>query len=159
MKDKTESIWGLPGWCAGSISSRRLCLPGRAWLQSDATSLLLKSDSFQKEGTVLEWYSFPFWQDHLGKVSMGREMSFRHIWKVCPQRLCVCLCHLQNYAAHYRQATKRWPHDFQCVHPRVWPTLLGEQRLCQRYWHPKWVKGSQYRVFLPIKESEQSKLV
>lgn len=135
MMDKAESMWGLPGWSAGSISCRWLCLPAWAWLQREATPLLLKSDSFHKEETVLEWCLLPFWQDHLGKVSMGREMSFRRIWKVCPQRLCVCLCHLQNYAGHYRQATKRWSHDFQWVHPRVRPTLPGEKGrtlLCQK---------------------------
>lgn len=34
-----------------------------------STSLLIKPDHFHKEGTVLE----RVWQDHLGKVSMGRK--------------------------------------------------------------------------------------
>lgn len=92
---------------------------------------------------------------------MGREMSFWCIWKVCSQRLCVCLCHLQNYAGYYRQATKRWSHDFQCVHPRVQPTLLGEQR--QNTTIHKGTqneqKSFQCGVSLSIKEGKKSKLV
>lgn len=153
-------MWGLPGWGADSISCRQLHLPVWAWLQSEATSLLLKSDSFHKEETVLEWCLLPSDRIILARSVWEGRWFFRHMWKVHPQRLCVCLCHLQNYAGHYRQATKRWSHDFQCVHPRVQPTLPGEQR--QNIAMPKGTqneqKGSQYGVFLSIKEGEKSKL-
>lgn len=128
----------LPGWSSGSkrlfqvsISCRWLPFPGWAWIQSAATSLLIKLDQFHKEGTVLYRCLLPFWQGPLGKVSMKWKMSFWHIWKGnLPQLSSMALClplSFENYAGHYSQADKRWSHNFRCAHPKVWPILLGKQ--------------------------------
>lgn len=135
--------------------------PGWVWLQSEATSLLLKSDSFHKEGTVLEWCLLPSDRIILARSVWEGRCLFgvfgKSVLKGCVYASVICKIMLAIIDKLLRDGLMT---SNVCIPGYSQLCLANKDRTLLYTKAPKTSKKSfQCGVSLSIKEGKKSKLV